>query len=128
MKIKSFLLILLTICLCACTISCNDFSNTDSNNCNVRYETVTAKITELSYDPKHQVYDVIYSQLYHMPLFKTVQAKGYVTIQYHELTETFEDIDLYNKYKDKLNQEVEAKLKIISKNSEDIEWHLILTE
>ena len=128
MKIKSFLLILLTICLCTCTIGCNDFYDTDSNNYTVRYETVTAKIIELSYDPEHSEYDTVYSLLFKMPMFKTVRAKGYVTIQYHELTETFEDIDLYNKYKDKLNQEVEAKLKITSKNGEDCTWQLILEQ
>lgn len=128
MKIKSFLLILLTICLCACTISCNDFSNTDSNNYTVRYETVTAKVTKLSYDPEHQVYDAVYSRLFKMPMFKTVRAKGYVTIQYHEMKETFEDMQLYYKYKDKLNPEVEAKLKITSKKGEDVEWQLILEQ
>jgi len=128
MKIKSFLLILFTICLCACTISCNDFSNTDSNNYNVRYETITAKITELSYNPEHREYDAVYSLLFKMPLFKTVPEKGYVTIQYHEMKETFEDMQLYYKYKDKLNQEVEAKLKIISNNGEDVEWQLILEQ
>ena len=122
------MLILLTICLCACTIGCNDFYETDSNNYNVRYETVTAKITELSYVPEHSEYDAVYSLLFKMPLFKTVPEKGYVIIQYNEMKRTFEGIDLYNKYKDKLNQEVEAKLKITSNNGEDVEWQLILEQ
>lgn len=92
--------------LCACTIGCNDFYDTDSNNYNVRYETVTAKVIELSYNPEHRVYDATYSLLFKMPMFKTIPEKGYVTIQYHEMERTFEDIDLYNKYKDKLNQDV----------------------
>lgn len=57
---KLLLLIVFTICLCACTISCNDFYDTDSNNYNVRYETVKAKITKLSYNPEHSEYDIIY--------------------------------------------------------------------
>lgn len=129
MKIKKLLLLMVfIISLCACTIGCNDFYDTDSNNYNVRYETVTAKVTKLSYYPEHSEYDIIYSQLFKMPMFKTIPEKGYVTIQYHEMKRTFEDIDLYNKYKDKLNQEVEAKLKITSKNGEDIKWQLIVEQ
>lgn len=128
MKIKSFLLILATIFICACTIGCNKFSNTDSNSYNVRYETVTAKITKLSYEPERTVYDVVYSQLTNIPILRTIPAKGYVTIHYNEMKRTFEDINLYNKYKDKLNQEIEVKLKITSKNGEDIEWQLILEQ
>ena len=119
MKIKSFLVILATIFICACTIGCNKFSNTDSNSYNVRYETVTAKVTKLSYVPERKIF---------IPIIRTLSAKGYVTIQYEDITETFEDIDLYNKYKDKLNQEIEVKLKITSKNGEDVEWQLILEQ
>lgn len=127
MKIKKLLLLMVfIISLCACTIGCNDFYDTGSNSYTVRYETIKAKITKLSYDPEHSEYDVVYSQIYKMPRFRKVPEKGYVTIQYHEMKRTFVDIDLYNKYKDKLNQEVEAKLKITSKNGEDIEWQLIL--
>lgn len=116
MKIKAFLLILATIFICACTIGCNKFSNTDSNSYNVRYETVTAKVTEL-YHRNRKFYTYVYRP-----------EKGYVTIQYEDITETFEDIDLYSKYKDKLNQEIEIKLKITSKNGEDVEWQLILEQ
>lgn len=116
MKIKSFLLILATIFICACTIGCNKFSNTDTNSYNVRYETVTAKVTEL-YHRNRKFYTYVYRP-----------EKGYLTIQYEDITETFEDIDLYNKYKDKLNQEIEVKLKITSKNGEDVEWQLILEQ
>lgn len=128
MKIKSFLLILATICLCACTIGCNDFNDTDSNNYNVRYETVTAKITKLLYVPERKIYDVVYSQLTNIPIIRTIPAKGYITIQYNEMIETFNNLELYYRYKSKLNQEIEAKLKITSKNGEDVEWQLILEQ
>lgn len=105
-------------------------TNTDSNDYTFRYETVTAKVTELSYVPKHLEYNIIYSQLFKMKmlLFKTVPEKGYVTIQCTEMKSTFEDIDLYNKYRDKLDQEIEVKLKITSKNGKDVVWQLILEQ